>query len=267
MSAVKPSGIVTLLTDFGLTDPFVGVMKGVLLERMPEVRIVDLTHGIGPQDVAAAAFWLARSYRYFTEGTVHVAVVDPGVGTSRTPIAMEADRHYFVAPDNGLLGPLLDAFRGADVRRIDTASLGVESISRTFHGRDVFAPAAAELAAGRRWLSELGPPCEHTKASVLPKAHVEADEVRGVVVTADRFGNLITNVPSRLVARFEHPVVAAADQHFEIVDTYAEAQPGATVALVDAFDVLELARRDGSAAETLPIRQGSPIIVRERTAG
>ncbi len=149
---LKPSGLITLTTDFGHEGPFVGVMKGVIWGRFAEARLVDLTHEILAHWPAEAGFWLSRSHRYFPHGTVHVAVVDPGVGTSRSNLVVQADGHLFLAPDNGLLAPVVARAKEALIVRMSAASLGRLGIHRpsaTFHGRDVFAPVAAELAAGR----------------------------------------------------------------------------------------------------------------------
>src|SRR5688500_15407763 len=158
-NAFQASGIVTVTTDFGHQGPFVGVMKGVMLSRFPAVRIVDLTHEIVVHFPAEAGFWLARSFRYFPTGTVHVAVVDPGVGTARDIVAVAAQGHVLLAPDNGLLAPIAAAHADARIIRFDSAPLarlGIQRPSATFHGRDIFAPVAAELAAGRCQPEALG---------------------------------------------------------------------------------------------------------------
>src|SRR2546430_13577877 len=157
----KPSGVLTITTDFGHQGPFVGVMKGCILTRFPGARIIDLTHEIVVHWPAEAGFWLARAFEYFPTGTVHVAVVDPGVGTSRDILAVHASGHYFLAPDNGLLAPIVNRARDALIVRLGTAELarlGVQRPSATFHGRDIFAPVAAELAAGRCPLQALAEP-------------------------------------------------------------------------------------------------------------
>jgi len=192
-----PSRIVTLTTDFGTRDPFVGVMKGRLLGRFPEVRVVDLTHEIVPHWPAEAGFWLSRSFEYFPAGTVHVAVVDPGVGTARDLIAVSGREQVFLAPDNGLLAPVVAAIRAVDIFRIDRAALqrlGIFRASATFHGRDIFAPLAAELAAWRCRAEELGPRITTLVPAWLDEPTVEVGAISGQVVTIDHFGNLITNI-------------------------------------------------------------------------
>lgn len=246
--------IVTLLTDFGLSDPFVGIMKGVILSRAPDVRIVDLTHGIPPQDVIAGSFWLAESWRWFPRGTVHVAVVDPGVGTARTPVALEVEGHVFVGPDNGLFGALPAP---AAVHGIDTSRFG--RLSRTFHGRDIFAPVAANLASGALALADVGPARPGVAPSPIPLPRDAAGGLEGAVVVVDRFGNLITNLRSAHVT--PGSVLQLGERTFRVVGTYGEARPGEVVALVNAFDCLEIAVRDGNAADTLGVTTGTPVLL------
>ena len=169
LSMSRPSGVITITTDFGHQGPFVGVMKGRILSRMPAARIIDLTHEIVVHWPAEAGFWLARAFAYFPAGTVHVAVVDPGVGTSRDIIIVSAAEHFFVAPDNGLLAPLVARHPGAGIVRLrpeGLARIGVHHASATFHGRDIFAPVSAELAAGRCSPADLGETA--TADSVVP---------------------------------------------------------------------------------------------------
>ena len=149
---MQPSGVITITTDFGHKGPFVGVMKGVILQRFRDAKVIDLTHEIPAQWPPEAGFWVRRSYRYFPRGTVHVAIVDPGVGTERDILLVEHDHHYFMAPDNGLLARLLDHAEAALVFKLDLGALErlhIPAPSNTFHGRDIFAPIAAELAAGK----------------------------------------------------------------------------------------------------------------------
>lgn len=259
----SPSGIVSLTTDFGLRDPFVGVMKGVILGRFPEAKIVDLTHDIRPQRVAEAAFWLERSYRWLPAGTVHVAVVDPGVGTLRPILAARVGGHLFLAPDNGLLGPVLED-AATTPRRVDLDGLrdfGIEGWSATFHGRDIFAPLAAMLASGRVELEALGPAVAPSVSSALPRAMASGRGVAGAIVTVDRFGNLITNVTRALIEATDSPVVHVREISVGLGRTYADVPSGEHLALINAFDVLEVACRDGSAAERLRLGPGDPVLV------
>jgi S-adenosylmethionine hydrolase len=218
-----PAPVITLLTDFGHLDPYAGIMKGVILGICPEARIVDLTHDVIPYQIAQAAFLLEQSWRYFPAGTIHVAVVDPGVGTARRPLLVEAGGHYFIGPDNGVL-PEGEAFEIL----VDSAPA-----SRTFHGRDVFAPAAARLAMGEKRVKPVSDPVRITLE-------------RGTVLHIDRFGNVITNLRPGTEKR---------------VATYAEGPPGELFVIEGSSGYLEIALNRGSAAERLGIGVGSVLPV------
>jgi S-adenosyl-L-methionine hydrolase (adenosine-forming) len=255
--------IITLTTDFGLAGPFVGVMKGVLLAACPGAQVVDLTHDIPVHWPVEAGFWLARSHGWFPAGTVHVAVVDPGVGTSRSIIAARHADQLFLAPDNGLLAPVVgtrpvecwqlsDRFREAK---------GWTRPSATFHGRDLFAPLAAGLAAGRIAPADIGPRVTEIVPSLLEDPAVGESEVRGVVVAVDHFGNLITNIDGALLTRFRRAEVLAAGQRLALRRTYGDGRPGEFLALVNSFGVLEIARAEGNAADALGVSRGAPVTV------
>ena len=257
----RPAAVIALLSDFGTVDPFVGVMKGVILGRSPDVAIVDLTHAIPPQGIAEGAFWLERCARWFPKGTVFVAVVDPGVGTARRPLVVDACSMMFVGPDNGLLAPALcDATRRA--YRIDAEKLRLPEPSRTFHGRDVFAPVAAELAAGRIEPADVGDLVHDLVPTPLPSAVCSADHVEGTVVTIDRFGNLITNVGAELLGSFEHVHVEIGALELKLVATYGDVTSGDYAALVNSFGTVEVARRDGDASAGLGVERGARVVVR-----
>lgn len=253
------NGIVTLLTDFGHKDPFVGVMHGVLLSIDPALKVVDLCHGIAPQDLRAASFWLSRTYRYFPEGTCHVCVVDPGVGTERAALQVSVNGHHFIAPDNGVLGPLLDE-TSAQVTRIHPQRA---LPSRTFHGRDLFAPAAGELASKGELVSFRSEPV--TQAIRLPAQHSGANTRLGRVVLSDHFGNLITNIE---VAEPETCIgLRCKGRTFPWVGTYAQVADGAPLALQNSWGVAELGVRNGNAAQELDVQPGEEIelLVRPQT--
>lgn len=261
-----PCGVLTLTTDFGHKGPFVATMKGMILTRFPAARIVDLTHETDACFPSEAGFWLAHAYSYFPRGTTHVAVVDPGVGTQREIIAVVLDGHAFLAPDNGLLAPLAER-DGAAVFTLDLRSparLHLGPISDTFHGRDVFAPIGAGLASGELRPESLGP----RTASVIPSWIEEPTTTRhgvtGVVVAVDHFGNLISNIGSAHLARFDQPIVLAGGHRFELRRTYGLVKPGEYLALINSFDALELARAEQSAADGLGLSRGAPVEVRER---
>jgi len=261
-----PSGVITLTTDFGHKGPFVATMKGMMLSRFPAARIVDLTHEIMVHWPAEAGFWLERSYRYFPRGTAHVAVVDPGVGTERDVIAFEHDGHVFMAPDNGLLAPLCGEKSGVQVHKVDLdglSRLGLATPSATFHGRDVFAPLIAEIAAGRIQVADLGPAKKDVVPSWVEDPIVSSKQISGVVITIDNFGNLITNIARPLLERMKKPVVEVSGHQLAFLRTYGDVKPGDYLALINSFDVLEIARAEQSASEGLGAGRGAPVIVRE----
>ncbi|HVZ36883.1 MAG TPA: SAM-dependent chlorinase/fluorinase [Polyangiaceae bacterium] len=253
-----PSGVITLLTDFGLDDPFVGVMTGVILSGFPSARIVHLCHGIRAQAVAEASFWLERCYAWFPPGSVHVVVVDPGVGSERRVLAAAINHQYFLVPDNGLLSPALLDQPDARVLAVDWKRLVVSPPSATFHGRDIFAPLAAALASGQRAWSELGAPATPLP-SVVPAPEVSRGRARGEVVTIDRFGNLITNLDTACVERLNATHALIGERLIPRHRTYADVGSGDLLALVNSFGVLEIAQRDGSAERTLGAARGHAV--------
>jgi hypothetical protein len=266
MSNDKPSGVVTLTTDFGHKGPFAAVMKGVILDRFRDACIVDLAHDIPAYWPHEAGFWISRSYRYFPAGTVHIAIVDPGVGTGRDIIMVEYDSHIFMAPDNGLLASMLNAADEAVVYQLQRASLGRLNIpepSLTFHGRDIFAPVAAEFAAGRLTPRDLGNRTSQWTPPWIDEPDVTPGRVTGIIVTVDAFGNLISNIDQALLRPFESPVVTFAGHRLDLKSTYGNVLPGDYLALVNSFGVLEVARAEGSAAAGLGSERGAPITVVE----
>jgi S-adenosylmethionine hydrolase len=263
-----PSGVITLTTDFGHKDPFVGVMKGQVLRRFPTAQLVDLTHEVLVHWPAEAGFWLGRSFQYFPAGTVHVAVVDPGVGSSRDIAIVEAEGQVFLAPDNGLLAGVLERLRSPPLLRLLDSGilprLDVHRPSATFHGRDIFAPVAAELAAGRLEPDALGPTVVELVPGWLDEPVVSAGQVSGAVVTVDHFGNLLTNIDATLVPQVPHPIVRAGGREMPLKRTYSDARPGDYLALVNSFGVLEIARAEQSAAHGLGLDRGAPVLVTAR---
>jgi S-adenosyl-L-methionine hydrolase (adenosine-forming) len=263
-----PSGVITLTTDFGHKDPFVGVMKGQVLRRFPAAQLVDLTHEVLVHWPAEAGFWLGRCYEYFPPGTVHLAVVDPGVGSARDIAVVEAAGQVFLAPDNGLLGGVVERLSSPPVlRRLDEsilAGLDVRRPSATFHGRDIFAPLAAELAAGRLEPRALGPVVDELVPGWLEEPVVGPAQVSGAVVTVDHFGNLLTNIDAALLPRVPNPVVRAGGREIPLRRTYSDVRPGDYLALVNSFGVLEVARAEQSAAEGLGLDRGAPVVVTAR---
>jgi S-adenosylmethionine hydrolase len=254
------SGVVTLLTDFGLTDPFVGLVKVAILGRCPGARIVDLCHLLPPFSPAAGAFWLERASRSCPPGTVHVAVVDPGVGTGRRLLAGIAAGQAFLGPDNGLLGAILtpdDPVRVIDPARYGAFGLGPPSA--TFHGRDVLGPLAGELAAGRLALADLGPPAGTWVPSPVPRPVERAGRWEGAVILVDHYGNAFTNLPSELLAGRPAAALSVAGRRVPVVGTYGEAVPGTAVAVANSFGVLEIAIVTGDAGRELGLVPGTPV--------
>ena len=260
----RASGVITVTTDFGHKGPFAAVMTGVIVKRFPEARVIDLAHDIPAHWPPEAGFWLSRSYTYFPEGTVHVAIVDPGVGTEREILVALIDGHIFIAPDNGLLAPLLD---GADkICKLDhnaPARIGIRTPSLTFHGRDIFAPIAAELAAGRLDIDDVGIEISEWTPGWLEDPELSNGRVSGIVVTVDAFGNLITNIDASLIDSFENPVIHIAGHHITMKPTYGRVNPGEYLALINSFGVIEIARSEESAADGLGCERGAPVVVND----
>lgn len=258
------SGVITITTDFGHKGPFAAVMKGVILGRFPDAKIIDLAHDIPAQWPPEAGFWVSRSYRYFPSGSVHLAIVDPGVGTERNILLVDYDGHIFLAPDNGLLARMLEDADGARVFALDNAALkdlGIGQPSMTFHGRDIFAPIAAEFAAGRSSPAAIGNPCTEWTPAWLDRPTVSAKKITGVIVTVDSFGNLISNIDAKLLQSFKQPTVHIAGHDMPLLSTYGRAQPGEYLALINSFEVIEIAKAEGNAADGLGTGRGAPIIV------
>ncbi len=263
MAAFRANGIVTLTTDFGLREPFVGIMKGMMLAHASQLRFIDMAHDVSAFQPVEAGFWLAGALRYFPAGTVHVAVVDPGVGTPRARLAAMANEQVLLAPDNGLLAPLAVRKKIDRIIRIDPTRLvqyGVSDVSATFHGRDVFAPLAAAIAAGRCDPVDLGEEVDSLDQSGWPATTARADGgVAGVVVAVDRFGNLISNIEATAVVALNSPTVHVGGLRLPLRRTYGEAAPGEYLGLINSFEVLEVARSRGNAAAGLGLAVGAPI--------
>jgi S-adenosylmethionine hydrolase len=245
------SRLVTLLTDFGTADGYVGEVKGVLASLAPHVPVVDIAHDVAPHDVEGARLALARYWRRFPEGTVHVVVVDPGVGGARRAVAMESEGRLLVGPDNGVLSP---ALLHAGARCVSLAI--PSSAAPTFHGRDVFAPAAANLALGVS-LESLGAMLTDPVVRRTPEA-VRRDDgaVQGEVITVDRFGNAVTNLLA-----MRGGIVTLDGLELPVRRTYADAPSGAPTALVGSSGLVEIAVRDGNAAAVLGLRRGTAVVL------
>ncbi len=253
--------ILTLTSDFGLADPFVGAMKGVILSICPGARLVDLTHGIPPQDILAGQLALRSSVPFFPSGTVHLAVVDPGVGSGRRALAVHAAGQWLVGPDNGLLSFAFDA-AGWRAVEITAERYRLPLVSRTFHGRDIFAPAAAHLARGLR-LEHLGPPVLDPLRLEIPSARLLGAALLGEVIAADRFGNLITSITEEALDALPGggviEIEIAGRGLGRLRSAYAEVEPGAPGAIIGSQGRVEIFVRDGSARSALGAAAGTPV--------
>ncbi|MBI3966139.1 MAG: SAM-dependent chlorinase/fluorinase [Chloroflexi bacterium] len=259
--SIRP--LISLLTDFGTRDPFVGVMKGVILGINPDVLLVDLTHGIPPQNVAAGAFALATSHAYLPAGSIHLAVVDPGVGSDRRGIAIQTARATFVGPDNGLFSLALAELAPEEYRAVALleAKYWLPEVSATFHGRDIFAPVAACLSLGLP-LEQLGPAVSDlVRLPVSTPRTLPDGIIVGHVLHVDRFGNAITNVRGSQVA-FRALIAVGGAQIDELSRSYADGAE--LLALIGSTGYLEIAVKNGSAAERLGLTVGSEVLVSPR---
>jgi len=267
--------VVTLLTDFGTESEYAGVMKGVILSTDPFARIVDISHRIAPRDILQAALTLGASYMYFPKGTVHVAVVDPGVGGGRAILAAEAGDWTFLAPDNGLLSLVAQKAGIRRMVRVERESFFLPRVSATFHGRDIFAPLAGRLSAGLD-ITELGPPLKAGDMQQLeiPRAAVVRGELRGIIMGFDRFGNILTNIESadlqRMTdagARHKLDIHIGARHISGLAPNYASVPAGRPVAVIGSRGFLEIAVNGGSARELLGGRSGDPVVVKTARRG
>jgi S-adenosyl-L-methionine hydrolase (adenosine-forming) len=264
--AFAPTGLITLATDFGSVEPYVGIVKARILQRLPVARIVDLAHELPAGRADIAGFWLARAWREFPPGTVHLAVVDPGVGTARGVMLAEAAGQVLLAPDNGLLPEALRGVGDVRWRAMDPelpARLGLAPLSRTFHGRDLFGPLAGMLAAADLPPEAVGAETEPDDPRPLPLPALEAGGVSGEVLVTDRFGNLISNIGEALLAGMHQPVVSVAGLELELRGAYGEVPQAAPVVVVNAFGLLEIALNGGRAADALGLAAGAPVRVRD----
>jgi len=257
--------IITLTTDYGTSDHLVGVMKGVILSINPEAHIVDITHSVIAHDILDAALTVGQFYTYFPPKTIHLVVVDPGVGTERRPILVAGDQHYFVAPDNGVLSAVYDQSESLYVWNITSEHYFRQPVSNTFHGRDIFAPVAAWLS--KSWqTASFGEPIEDFVRFSIPKPKVNGNSIKGVVLRQDHFGNLITNLKGE-----ETPALVAPDAKFKIragnaeitklLPTFASAAPGEPFVIIGSSGYLELCVNKGNAARTLGIARGAEVSV------
>lgn len=259
--------IVTLTTDFGLNDHFVGTMKGVILDIVPEAEIVDICHAVQPFDVLDGALSIAQAYPYFPVGTIHVVVVDPGVGTARRPIILSTERHYFVAPDNGVLSLIYNREERVRVRHVTSEHYFLQPVSNTFHARDVFAPVAGWLAKGvdgAKFGDEIS---DYVRFNAPKPKPVDAQTMRGVVLKVDRFGNLVTNfTPQDVPALFQESpppfkIVVGKREISEIHANYADGAPNEVFGILGSMGYLEIAANRAAATQIVGVGKGSEVSV------
>lgn len=256
----RVSEIITLCTDFGLRDGYVAAMKGVMLSIAPGVRLVDISHNVAPQSVREGAFVLYSAYRFFSPGTVHLVVVDPGVGSERRAVAVRVGEHLFVAPDNGILGYVLREENEVEAVSLTDPTYWRGEVSETFHGRDIFAPVAAHLAQGVA-LGDMGEPLEKLVQLDLPVARRQDDgSIIGHVIHIDGFGNVVTDIPADMLQdRDRWQVMAGKERIIGLSSTYASAAKGDLVALIGSHGFLEIAVREGSAARIAHLHVGDTV--------
>lgn len=257
---------ISLITDFGFESPFIGVMKAVIVSRAPDTHIIDLFHNVAAYNVDEGGFWLAHCYQYLPEGSIHIAVVDPGVGSVRRILGACFKGHFFLAPDNGLLHQAFGGEQDIQYRELDLTRLSdlleLPLTSATFHGRDIFAPVAAALAAGNIEFDELGNTYSDIVPSNIGQVIKIGNQINGTIMSIDHYGNLITNIRGSLLDRHEDCWVECASLKFHIKRTYSDARAGEDIALINSFGVLEIARAQGRAAERLGVNRGAKVTVK-----
>ena len=255
--------VITLTTDFGLDDPFVGIMKGVILNLAPSVRIIDITHGIEPQNILQASLALESAHAYFPKNTVHLVVVDPGVGSERRPIAVKTKSATFVGPDNGVL--TLAIKTSSRVYELTKSKYFLDSLSSTFHGRDVFAPASAWIAIGTP-LSKMGRKISDPHILELPQPRIHESTITGEIITIDRFGNLISNIPKELLPQTQTDSMSLqiGKRRIRVLKSYySQCKPGEVGCLINSWGKLEIFCRDGNAAKKLKCRVGTSLTIKK----
>ncbi len=251
------NNIITLTTDFGQCDWFVGTMKGVILSIAPQSKIVDINHNIPQGDIKAAAFSLLSSFRYFPENTIHVVVVDPGVGSERKPIVVKTKRYWFVAPNNGVLSYALNVDKALDIRLIENNKLTLKQTGNTFHGRDVFAPIAAYIAMGIE-PTQIGKKLKDLVKIRLPIPKIRENKIVGEIIYIDHFGNAITNIP--LESDFIGYTVIAGNKIIgKVQNFYAAVDKGFPLAVPGSTGFIELAVRDGNISKKYNLKVGTKV--------
>jgi len=252
---MKPGGIITLLTDFGDRDGFVGMMKGVMLSINPRVKIVDISHHVPSQDIETGAFVLKNSYHYFPPGTIHVAVVDPGVGSERRILAVAADEYFFIAPDNQILKYIFHTIETLTVIEVLNRKFFLNEVSQTFHGRDIFAPVAAHLSSGVP-IENLGSVIHDYDRGEIDVPVITDEKIIGRIIYSDKFGNLITNISEASLRKRSYSIVIGSLIITRLSQSYADAGIGQPLAIIGSSGYLEIAVRNGNARQQLSLKRG-----------
>ena len=270
----EPRRIITLTTDFGTSDAYVGIMKGVILSINPNARVVDLTHAIPPQDIYDAAFSIYVAHSYFPKGTIHIIVVDPGVGSDRQAVVSRTDNAFFVCPDNGVLSYVLQSVENEREQSIDSVAIQnaayyLPEVSNTFHGRDIFAPVAAHLSLGAPF-DDIGPPVQTLVQLPIQVPELARNSLTGQIVKIDRFGNAITNISETAIAHLKsastggittYEIRIGSVRLHRFNRAYAESGVGEPLAIIGSSGLLEIAINGGNAKEDLGIKWGDSVVI------
>jgi S-adenosyl-L-methionine hydrolase (adenosine-forming) len=256
--------VISLITDFGQNDNFVGVIKGVILSINPNAKIVDICHEVKPHDILTGAFLLKSSFKYFPKGSLHLVVVDPGVGSERKKLLVKTKDYFFVAPDNGVLSPALKDQVSSKIIEITNKNYFLKPTSDTFHGRDIFAPTAAYLSKGEDF-SKFGKRIKSIKELRLPQVQMAAERLIGEVIYIDRFGNLVSNIGKEILGRFiknkKFKIFIKNKTIDKLSHSYTEGTYLKPLALIDSFNYLEIALNRGSACNYLKAKKGTEVIL------
>ncbi len=258
--------IITLTTDYGTNDHLAGTLKGVILKIVPDATVVDITHHVNPFDLLDGALAIGSAYSYFPARTIHVVVVDPGVGTERRPLLVSAGNQYFVAPDNGVLSVIYERETDVVVRHANVEHYYLQPLSKTFHGRDIFAPIAAWLAKGAQ-IASMGDEIEDHKKFAMPRPKASNGHVKGVVMRIDAFGNLLTNfrvedLPADALASGKIQLQVGTHEVTRMVDTFALGKKSEAVAFVGSSGYVEIAMNKANAAQALAVGRGAAVVLK-----
>jgi S-adenosyl-L-methionine hydrolase (adenosine-forming) len=260
----KANGFITIMTDFGLTDGFVGAMKGVIYSINPKAIITDITHDINPYNMLGASFIFNSAYKYFPKGTVHLVVVDPGVGSERRALAIETEDYFFVTPDNGVLSSAIENEKVIKIIELSEPKYFRSEVSNTFHGRDIFAPISANLSLGVD-IDFFGNRLNDIVRIFSPEPQIAEDKMIGEIIYIDRFGNLITNISMELIRKLANDkeiVIKVGNRTiYKISNSYADVPIGKLLAIFNSFEKLEIALNSASASKILSLQKGDPVII------